>query len=628
MERLNKSLVFCTQDRLAAARAREAEGASLLVWDALALGSDERDAIDEAAMAWTKAWGRRPLIDGRSFRELSAWKGVSLWWFAEIFLYYTAQSTRFVRLIETLHRVLEREGPSEVEVDGLPILEAVLLGRTCLARGILFHGPRQIPALPVALRTLKASLASRANTVKTLATVGKAHLSGRPPERVASHPRILFLSHAAFWRDGKEHYFDRLLPEVERDPSLEACVVGVGPKAPFRDRGLWDAAREWFRLKPAPAPYVPLSQYTRWGVFREVWRATREIRTLWRRLARSSAVREVFSHRDVCFADLSGPDLASTLLLQLPWAVRSYEELRAALSVVRPGALCLYAESSGLGRIALAASRAAGVRSVAIQHGILYPKYYSYRHDPDEADCPRPDRTALFGEAAKQFLVERGRYRPESLVLTGSPKFDEIARTTREWDRRALRERLGVAAEERMIVVASRFRGIVGYQSIGTAFLALVRAVEAPGHVRCIVKPHPAENPDAYLAVLRETASSRTRLAPTDMSLLEMLHAADALVTVESLSAVEALAVGRPVLLLNMPTNLRELVDEGVALGVPEGEDPGPALRALLFDAATQARLTSARERYLSRVACGIDGRATERLLNLLRETAAGQRKV
>jgi glycosyltransferase involved in cell wall biosynthesis len=507
----------------------------------------------------------------------------------------------------------------------VPILEAVLLGRTCLARGILFHGPRQIPALGVCLRTFKASLASRANTMKMLVTVVKAHLSGRPVERVALQPRILFLSHAAFWRDGKELYFDRLLPEVQADPSLEAFVLGVGPKAPFRDRGLWDAAREWLRLRPKPAPYVPLSRYTRLDVFREAWRATREIRALWRRLARSSAVREGFSHREVSFADLSGPDLAGTLLLQLPWAVRSHEELTAALSAIQPAALCLYAESSGLGRVALAASRAAGVPSVAIQHGILYPKYYSYRHEADEAGCPLPDLTALFGEAAKQFLIERGRYPPGTLVLTGSPKFDEIARTIREWDRVSLRRRLGVAPEERLIVVASRFRGIASYQSIGSAFAALVRAVEAPGNVRCIVKPHPAESPDAYLAVLRETGSSRTRLAPTDMSLLEMLYAGDALVTVESLSAVEALAVGRPVLLLNMPSNMRELVDEGVALGVSEGEDPGPALRALLFDAPTQARLASARERYLSRVACGIDGRATERLLKLLRETANGR---
>lgn len=594
-----------------------------MIWDELALTSEERDAIDEAAMAWTKAWGRRPLIDGRSFRELAQWKGVSLWWFAEIYLYYTAQSTRFVRLIETFHRLLERESPTEVEVEGLPILEAILLGRTCLARGILFHGPRQIPALPVALRTLKTSLASHANTVKTLATVVKALLSGRPPVRAAAHPRLLFLSHAAFWRDGREHYFDRLLPEVAADPALEACVVGVGPQAPFRERGFWDAAREWVRLRPGSAPYVSLGRYTRGGVFCEVLRATREIRALWRRLAGSSAMREAFSHREVSFADVSGPDLAGTLLLQLPWAVRTYEELSAVLGAIQPATLCLYAESSGLGRVALAACRAAGVRSVAIQHGILYPKYFSYRHDADEADCPLPDRTALFGEAAKQFLLERGRYPPQSLVLTGSPKFDAIVSTTREWDRESLRRRLGATNEERLIVVASRFRGIARYQSIGSAFAALVRAVESAGRMRCVVKPHPAESAVAYLAVLRAMPSSRTRLAPADMSLLEMLHASDALVTVESLSAVEALALGRSVLLLNMPTNLRELVDEGVALGVSEGEDPGSALQALLFDAPTQARLANARARYLSRVACGIDGRATERLLKLLRDSAA-----
>ena len=502
MGRLSKSLVFCTRRRLAAARRREAAGASLLIWDELAPTSEERDKADEAAMAWTKAWGRRSLIDGRSFRELATWKGVSLWWFAEIYLYYTAQSTRFVRLIETFHRLLEREAPTEVEALGLPILEAVLLERACLARGILFHGPRQISALPASLRTFKVSLASRANTLKTLATVVKAHLSGRPAARTASRQRILFLSHAAFWRNGKEHYFDRLLPELQADPSLEAFVLGVGPQAPFRDRGLWDAAREWLRLRSKPAPYVPLSQYTRWAVFREVLRGTQQIRSLWRLLAHSSAVRESFSHRDVSFADLSGPDLAGTLLLQLPWAVRSYEELAAALSATHPAALCLYAESSGLGRIALAASRAASVPSVAIQHGILYPKYYSYRHEADEADCPLPDRTALFGEAAKQFLLERGRYPAESLVLTGSPKFDDIVRTTREWDRASLRSRLGTAEEERLIVVASRFRGIASYQSIGSVFAALVRAVESAGNVRCIVKPHPAESSDAYLAVL------------------------------------------------------------------------------------------------------------------------------
>ena len=44
----------------------------------------------------------------------------------------------------------------------------------------------------------------------------------------------------------------------------------------------------------------------------------------------------------------------------------------------------------------------AGVPTVAIQHGILYPKYYSYRHEPDEARLPaaRPHGRVRRGRAA------------------------------------------------------------------------------------------------------------------------------------------------------------------------------------------------------------------------------------
>jgi CDP-glycerol glycerophosphotransferase (TagB/SpsB family) len=139
------------------------------------------------------------------------------------------------------------------------------------------------------------------------------------------------------------------------------------------------------------------------------------------------------------------------------------------------------------------------------------------------------------------------------------------------------------------------------------------------------VKPHPAEPQDAYDADISAAKAARVRAVPPRADLTELLHAADGLVTVESLSAVEALVLSRPVLILNMPTNLREIVDQGAAIGVAEGEDPLPALRALLFDAATAERLTAARERYLSYVACGVDGRATERIIALLRETACGR---
>jgi len=650
-----KSALFWGAASADLARRRTAEGTSvvLVAWTdgaAAALRSaglpfktareylspDDDDAVDEAAMAWTKAWGTRPMRDGRSFRDLLEWKGVSLWWFAELYLHHSTRAPGHVRSIETFHRILEAERPAEVEAAGLTAEDEVLLERTCTARGLLFHGRPRVPRLRLTAEARAVSLRARWNGLKTVLGALKARTAGPPPApRAAGKAIVLFLSHAAFWRrrgegDGEpgrdyEHYFEAIIPGVAAQSGLLPAVVAVGPRAAFRRRGARDRVGEWLALPAEAAPYVPVNRYTTWAVARQTLRASRLAREAWRTLRGSPGMREAFSHRGVAFADLAVADLAGTLLLQLPWAVRSYEEMAAVLDHLRPAAVCLYAESSGWGRAAVAACRAARVPTVAVQHGIVYPKYYSYRHGPGEEGCPRPDRTAVFGESARRLLAEMGGYDPSSLVVTGSPKFDDLLASAGSHDRSAIRARLGVDGERALVLVASRYRGIRStHAAIGPALPALVRAVQSSDGVVALVKPHPAEPAGAYEADLR--GADRFRVADPGAPLLDLLHAADALVTVESLSAVEALVLGRPVLILQMPTNLRALVDEGVALGVTAGEDPAPALRRLLFDPAVRQGLESARQRYLGEVAAGVDGGATRRIVALIAATAGAPR--
>ncbi len=640
-----KTLVLWGDGGVEVARARHEEGAFLLLWDgdhspaldaagipyrpAASLTANALDAIDEAAMAWTKEWGRRPLLDGRSFRELFAWKGVSLWWFAELYLHHSTDAPRRVRVIESMHRILDAEAPDEVDTVGLSPEDTVLVARTCTARGVLFLGPRRLRHFPAAGRVAAVVRSSRWNAAKALLTAAKARLAGSPPAPPESAaPTVLFLSHAAFWRaraegpaEEYEHYFDRVIPEAA-GLGLRPFVVAVGPRAAFRTRGRREEMAEWLRLGSSRDPYVHVNRYSDRRVHREVRRATAMIREGWERLRRSPALADAFSHRGVAFADLAEADLAGTMLLQLPWAVRCYEEMAAVLASVRPAVVCLYAESSGWGRAAVMACRAAGVPTVAIQHGIVYPKYYSYRHAADEADAPVPDATALFGASARRLLIHLGHPRPESLVLTGSPRFDELLERARSCDRDALRRRLGAAEGQRLLAVASRFRAIRDtHSAIGTAFPSLVRAVRALG-VRCVVKPHPAESPGEYLAATGLSDPAIEVLSPS-ADLLDLLIACDALATVESLSAVEALVVGRPLVILNMPTHLGALVDAGVALGVDAGADPTDALRRALTDAETRNALQHARALYLDELALGVDGQATRRIVELLRATAA-----
>ena len=131
--------------------------------------------------------------------------------------------------------------------------------------------------------------------------------------------------------------------------------------------------------------------------------------------------------------------------------------------------------------------------------------------------------------------------------------------------------------------------------------------------VRCLVKPHPAESGGEYLRRgIGMSDPAIARALPRPRTCSTCCIAADALVTVESLSAVEALVLGRPVVILNTPTNLRALVEAGVALGVAAGDDPTDALRRALFDAETRnAPAARARPCYLDELALGVDGQAT-----------------
>ena len=266
------------------------------------------------------------------------------------------------------------------------------------------------------------------------------------------------------------------------------------------------------------------------------------------------------------------------------------------------------------------------VKTLGVQHGILYPNYFSYeRTDEDVAlGTPIADTTAMYGDDGVRLLETQFKYPKGRVVATGSPHYDALAAEVSAVDREDRRSSLGVGPLDRLVVLASRYNGIRDtHKAAGPAFVALLRAVGAIKGAILIVKPHPAEPADAYdrdIAV--EGLGQRVRVIST-RSLTDILPAADILVTVESLSATEALVASVPVVVLRHPSNLRDLVASGAALGVPDGEDPRPHLEALLEDPEVRKRWRESRDAFLLDVAHGVDGGALDRLILLISRMAA-----
>ena len=147
-------------------------------------------------------------------------------------------------------------------------------------------------------------------------------------------------------------------------------------------------------------------------------------------------------------------------------------------------------------RAALAACRAAAVPTVAIQHGIVYPKYFSYRHDAGRGGLPAagPHRRVRRGRAP----AARRRWaatRPQPRDHGQPASFDDLlARRARVGPRRRRGASWACADGERLVVVASRFRAHPRHARRRSAARspACVRAIEAAARsARAIVKPHP-----------------------------------------------------------------------------------------------------------------------------------------
>ena len=341
------------------ARARHGEGAEVVAWpgaDTSALvradvpvrpleaviGEEGLTAAEAAARTWARLWGRVPLLDGKSFRDLVEWRGTSLLWLTEAFIRRETAGPRCARLAETALRLLEVTRADEVDVSGLGRWEAVVLSRACTARGVLLHGPT-----PEA-RPIPSTTSDRRRPMRALARVFAP----------ASPPPIPEPTTAAV---GAEAAPMLVVPPRESDvpalvPLLEAAAADLGMPAvvvPFEDLGRWETRRVEQAVSEAET-------------------LLRERRT---RLRDAPGLHESYAHRGVGFADLARNDLDTILLGRLPAAVRTLEAAVELISgPARPAVVLLSGRGRDDRRALVAASAATGVPAVVVHPAPVGPE--------------------------------------------------------------------------------------------------------------------------------------------------------------------------------------------------------------------------------------------------------------
>jgi hypothetical protein len=560
-------------------------------------------------------------VDGQPLRRRFTLRGDSLWWFTELYLHKQQTMLNAFRTIAALETMQAREQPRLVRIEqGGPILRTLApqFGRKT---GIPFEGVASLETEPV--RAMRLNVRARALTM----SARLSRIRGAVVPAASRPATVAAFVHRAFWRasateGSAESYIGPVLGELEARISDRISYVGVGPSENFRARRWWHAV-----MKPAVAEgtVVPIEQFAPLSTLSDALDLWRDRHRMRRALLNSAQIRRHAMIEGYDCWPLVREELTGIAFLQWPWSARAMDEAGAALDALRPEVVVTYAEAGGWGRAVMLEARRRGIPSVGLQHGFIYHSWLNYLHEDDEmrpdaahpldSGFPVPSRTLVFDDYARSHLERCGRFPPQSLLVTGSPRLDVLVRNVTQLTAEeitAARGSTGAGPSQDLVLFVAK------YSQAKHVLPALVEAIARMPKVHLAIKAHPAETADVYSPLIRASAAGSVdpvniSVLPATAPLAPLLRASRVVVTVNSTVALDAGVLGIPALVIGLPNNLSPFVAAGIMAGPATRSDIEPQLKRILYDGEFRLQIERSRGEYFKRFAIGSDGRAAAR---------------
>jgi len=445
-----------------------------------------------------------------------------------------------------------------------------------------------------------------------------------------SNGKILFISQDRRWGvaenelDGKSRktdlFFDTILTQLKKE---HYDIIGIYPIDLYPIRGL-KIYRD--KLRFADYRHVPLNLYWDKNAWTEQKRSLKLFTNNWDRLKESKGLDQMMCLDGTNLKDIVMPEISLYFHILYPHLVKYIQVARKMIQSEKPDLIVLLNEFFWWERSLLIAAKMEGVPTLAIQHGVISLQHKSYSYTKDEIDstgnfrapfCPIPDITLTYGPHEKVMLTRLSSYPAHSVVATGQPRYDHLTQL-RNLDSDAikcLKRNYGLPEQSRIILWTTQCHGLSDSEN-KCNFSCMLNTLKQLDNCVLVVKQHPAEGLKYTHLIKEHIANSGVPafLLPKDSNTNLLLLCCDLMITKNSTTAIEALILGKPVIVLNLSgePDAVNYVEIGVAKGVYREEDLLLSIKELL---ETKFPKADVREKYLNKYICGLDGSATQNII-------------
>ncbi|MGP8023794.1 MAG: UDP-N-acetylglucosamine 2-epimerase [Methanobacterium sp.] len=236
-------------------------------------------------------------------------------------------------------------------------------------------------------------------------------------------------------------------------------------------------------------------------------------------------------------------------------------------------------------------------------------------------------KIALFGDTVKNMLISEG-VSSERLEVTGNSKFDNLIQFKDPLKKDFLKEKFEIPSDKKVILVLTQWfveAGLWSKKDREYFIVEIAKACVNLKDVQLVIKLHPPYEKEAdYREILKDLPISP--LIYNFQSLHEIICISDVVVSVSSTAALEAMALNKPLLIVNMDHGSKLFKDGGV-LFIEKQDQILNALEKLLYHPQEFVDEDKMRQ-FVFNQAYIIDGNASERISDLMREMVHDNRLV
>ena len=553
----------------------------------------------EDLLSWVNDWANKEIVNGENIKELLTYKGISFWWFVNETLFY--QLLRKISFINNSKIIHQNQKKRNILLFFTKNISPHVLLAYYMFSSLFFK--------------LIDGLLFRKKTFRNSKKIMIIYTGARP---VLKEP----------------NYYAPIINRFKKKKGNYHFVTAYASfnKPNFALNAIIDRLRYQREI-----PHKLLEAY--WSF--DVWNAEREGRKhlskIWENIRENKGFKESFGHKNKNMRLLTKDILNDYFFgFRLGRNLRDIEMAKRMIDHEKPDIIIVGSEYTNFERAVCIAAKLKGTPTLAIQHGTMHPYHPGYIYLKEDISsegsvespyCPITDKIAVYGPYAKKILTEISSYPNDSVVITGQPRYDILSKAEEIFNKEKTFEKLNLDKNKKVILWATYSHGLTKEENEKYFYVVYSAVKELYDDVQLIVKPHPCECYDyKNISSMREKISKEIGFNPIIVdpfyNTFELLHTCDLMITGYSTTGLEAMILDKNVIIMNLidEQHIIPYVESGAALGVYKEEDLIINIKNTLYDKEIKEKLKKAREKFVYEHAYLQDGKATERVCDLIED--------